>query len=630
MSERFSWKQMPVYYHASYYNDDDLLENRTFVIIDNQTRKEYHFPRIEIKKDCLGNEKRINILEEALWNQEFFNWICSTAPDFCINIPEEFMTKDLVDICIENSSKASFINKVPNPSQEQCRRFIERHPSAITKIPYKYITEEMITSSTEKNPELLLKIPKLLIPKKIAKKCYRKVDLQTKKKFIEYGCMNNLITEEMLRELVENEVAFENTTSTSNFWVNIPEEIITSDIALKMFFADSEYISIIPEKFLTKNMCKEAVTNNGKIIAKIPLKFQSLEVQKISIDQDTINISLIPRDALSDDIIIYTVNKNGKAVGSIPVERRTKPICQKAFNNNIKALRHIPNNQKDYQMCLAAVSKEPYLIRYVPVNILTREFFNELKQNNIIIPNKYHAYVKECFSHHDEMEKIANNNFQAPETNSKLDLKEITHTDLALYFTSASLKQIAKYINNLEQLFALSKRPDFIGYFNTSRVYIEVINTIRLLRCKYLNEDPSIDIENTELPLDELYKKLGLSSRSSNTLKRANFCKNPKEFFNKIKETSQEDLLRFRGLGKNTAIEIKIKADIVIDYYEKQKMEPNEYLKSELQRLKDERKAIDDQIDYTLTLMEEKNCDHSVPKSYVLKWVNKNLNQKSL
>jgi len=59
------------------------------------------------------------------------------------------------------------------------------------------------------------------------------------------------------------------------------------------------------------------------------------------------------------------------------------------------------------------------------------------------------------------MEKIANNNFQAPETNSKLDLKEITHTDLALYFTSASLKQIAKAFGmSIEELVSENREVD--------------------------------------------------------------------------------------------------------------------------------------------------------------------------
>lgn len=41
MEQRYSWKQMPEVYHASYYNDIDIKAKGIFVVVDKVTGKSY-------------------------------------------------------------------------------------------------------------------------------------------------------------------------------------------------------------------------------------------------------------------------------------------------------------------------------------------------------------------------------------------------------------------------------------------------------------------------------------------------------------------------------------------------------------------------------------------------------------
>jgi hypothetical protein len=126
---------------------------RRFIIIDNWTHREYDFPDYQ-KKDGVY----VNMIAPQLWNQDFFNWICSTAPDFCINIPKEFLKQPLIDICIDNTSKAEFGNEIPNMTLEQSIRFVRRMPEAIYCIKVGYISEDMLREVLENKPELLIEI----------------------------------------------------------------------------------------------------------------------------------------------------------------------------------------------------------------------------------------------------------------------------------------------------------------------------------------------------------------------------------------------------------------------------------------------------------------------------------------
>jgi hypothetical protein len=607
MDSRYSWKQMPDNYNANYYNDIDLTKNRSFVVIDNVTGREYDFPVYETKNDIYGREHRVNMIASSLWNQEFFNWICSTAPDFGIYIPKEFMTPELIDICIEHTSHANFIKEIPNLTQEQCSRFVKRLPSAIYYIPDDYKTREMAIQVTNKRPDLLTQFDKSLVTPELCQKCYDKVDKNTKIMFVERGYMTDLMTSDIAKEIIEN---------------------------------DSDCISFIPEEFITEDMCRKSVTDNRKNISFLPLKFQTFDFQKIAIDQDYRVISSIPEEKLSDEIILYAINKNGHALSGLPEERKTPEFCELAVSKNPKAFRYVPSQYKTYEMCKTVVMNDPSLIKLVPVEILTRDFFTELQKSNIVIPDNCMGYVKECLKAHDSMAGITNPNINSdnkeselPKTEIPVDIKNISLNSLAVFFSQATLKLFETYgITNLEQLFKIASTSDYVKYFGSSAIYNELTNTIRLLKCKYLGQTPLIDINDEQMEWDELYYLLGLSTRSRNCLKRCGFCKNAKEYFERMQNPRvEESLMRVRNMGANGLKEIMQKTNIILNYYESHKvaetdptkLEENEIpkndnvstriendtaesLNAELQRLREERKKIDEQIDIVLAKIQEK------------------------
>ena len=79
---RYSWKQMPDDYHASYYNAKDDEEGKKFVIIDNRTGRKYIYPRFEQRRNSEGRIYNQRVIDSNLWNDEFMAWAISTSKDF--------------------------------------------------------------------------------------------------------------------------------------------------------------------------------------------------------------------------------------------------------------------------------------------------------------------------------------------------------------------------------------------------------------------------------------------------------------------------------------------------------------------------------------------------------------------
>lgn len=607
MEQKYSWKKTPDVYYASYYNDIDAREQRMFVVIDNENDQSYLFPRRYIEKEQNGTLLTKREIDTDLWNQDFFNWICSTAPDFCVNIPKEFLTPELVEICLDNSSKSEFLKEVENLTQEQCVRFVKRLPMAIKYVPNEFKTKEMANELLEKIPDLVFYFSKELVSSDLRKKCYDKVSLKDKRKLIVEGYMEDLITSEMLLHLVESGIVFEENLDI-DFWSKIPNKIFTEEIA------------------------KKIVTACGRCIVIIPKEFQTFEIQKLAIDQGYKNISHIIKDYLRDDTIEYTLNKNGFALSLIPVNRRKKEFCELAVKNNAKALRYVPYEYKTYEMCLDAVTYFPELIEVVPIHILNRQFLSDLEERKVIIPEKYLKYVDECIEIHNKTKGIVNSNqedeLEQAYNEIPSEIRNISINNLSIFFSSPSLEQIAKLgITNLGELFVQSKTIEFIDYFKQSEVFNELINTIGLLRCKYLNEKPLIAINEEKFNgKDEynFYKIFGLSKRCVTALSRKNFCNSSKEFFLKMQSHNIEnELMKTRHLGERGKNEIIAKASIVINYYQsngkniinsEKDFDNNEDLKElykELEELRHESKEINEKIDIVLAKIQEKLLNKS-------------------
>ena len=154
---------------------------------------------------------------------------------------------------------------------------------------------------------------------------------------------------------------------------------------------------------------------------------------------------------------------------------------------------------------------------------------------------------------------------------------------------------------------------------------------IKLLKCKYFNEDPEINMDNNDI--EEICRLLGLSSRIRDGL--MDYCKmNPDFiFFDFIKSN---DALKILGsmdkVGKIYALEVYERAKIVVNYYKKlqdgrlkrereniskEDKEILEGLYSELDRLKKDGGRIDTEIEFLL--LEIDNKLHSI-NGGVKKW----------
>lgn len=554
MEQRYSWQHMDDFHNADYYNDIDLEQDKLFVIVDRRTEKKYIFPKFEERiRD--GKKFKSIMFEKDLWNQEFFNWICSTAPDFCVNIPKEFLTSDLIEICLNNSSHPEFLQEVPNLTRYQSERFVKRLPQAAIYLPADYKYEKWAREVLNEFPELLIHFPLDSVDDTTRSCCYAKVSFENKILFITKGYMDDkmigtLLSSQTLMYLIEECLSLKQSLLETIPWNKIPEYLFTEEICLKLIANDVACVAIIPKKF-------------------------------------------------------YEI----------------------AVKNNSLALKFVSDKDKTYEMCIDAVPFYPPLINEVPVNILNSKFLRDLQTKGVSIPEKSITYINECLRLNDQFHGIINSNqndeMEQAYNEIPFEIRNVSINNLSIFFSPPSLEQITKLgITNLRELFVQSKTIEFIDYFKQSEVFNELINTIGLLRCKYLNEKPLIAINEEKFNgKDEynFYKRFGLSKRCVTALSRKNFCNSSKEFFLKMQSHNIEnELMKTRNLGEKGKNEIIAKASIVINYYQsngkniinsEKDFDNNEDLKelyNELVELRQASKEIDEKIDIVLAKIQEK------------------------
>lgn len=307
MDSRYSWKQMPEVYHASYYNDIDIKAKSIFVVVDKVTGKSYLFPKKFTNKGTY--------IDNELWNQEFFNWACSTAPDFCIRVPEEFLTKELIEICLNNTSYPEFIKRVPNLTRNQCEKFVKRFPTAIKYVPNEFKSPEMAKEVLKDYPELLSHFPLDSVDDTTCSCCYAKVSFENKILFITKGYMDDkmigtLLSSQMLMYLIEECLSLKQSLLKTIPWNKIPKHLFTKEICLKLIANDVACVTIIPKKFYgiavknnylalkfvsdkdkTYEMCLDAVTFYPPLINKVPVNilnskfFSDLQIKEVPIPE---------------------------------------------------------------------------------------------------------------------------------------------------------------------------------------------------------------------------------------------------------------------------------------------------------------------------------------------------------
>lgn len=151
-----------------------------------------------------------------------------------------------------------------------------------------------------------------------------------------------------------------------------------------------------------------------------------------------------------------------------------------------------------------------------------------------------------------------------------IEYKEISISDLgSRYFSIPAIKLLNEVnIYTLQDLF-LYEETDIKEILSKARVTVniqtqnEIIGTRRILRCKYLNENPKIPF-NTPNRLD-IAVDFGLSARAVNALYYGKY--DSLKLYDIIRNNEYGKLTIVRNIGPNVSEEIKTKTSIAYDYY---------------------------------------------------------------
>ena len=588
-NSRYKWKEMPSNYYASYYNEKDFREGKRFVIIDTKTGFQYNYPIIEKRKVERGWEYNQRVIDNDLWNQEFMYWACSTSPDFSLYLGEEWMDEKMMEILVTTPQNPDIFRsrKIPvyKLSQDLCNKAFATNPEVYTSLPEQYLTPEMTDVYVTLPNALFYKIPEKMRNAEIFVKLFTHLSKEEKVKLIKGNKYRidydvSYITKEIASEVLELDITVIN---------RIPSEFITEEHSKKAVSVDGGYLQYVPEKFRTKDLCDKAFENNpSESIAFIPPQFHTLDMHKRVIDIKAVYVSRIPDEVLSDEIIRYAISKSAATLGCIPEERRTEEICNYAFNISHVSFSHIPTKYKTYDMCLKAALVKPKLIKKIPVEILNQQFVEALKLAKVIIPSDVVKYVKECLIVHERLEQedlsIKANNGKTGEemlAETQGNFTTIPLVNLTGFFTSNTLAILQNNgIITIGDLFVRSSKPNFIdslGKINKN-ITNEILGAIKLLRCKYLDEDPLIE-EDDSLDMETIRYKFGFSIRVWNALIRYGFnWKENLKFFETMRNQEERDyvLRRIRNMGPVGIEEVINKTQIVFDYHDRHKAKETE------------------------------------------------------
>jgi len=306
---------------------------------------------------------------------------------------------------------------------------------------------------------------------------------------------------------------------------------------------------------------------------------------------------------------------------SIPKELRTQEVCEFAVSEGKTpgAIRFVPAKLKNYEMCKKAVIRDPKNISYVPVEILTKEFYDEIVSLGVLIPIKHRGYVQECLKLHAGIFEVSQTILS---TTSYPEVSDIELSNVAGFFDKVTINYLNKLgIRTLEDLFREYDNPGFVHLFSAKSQNLDwLVPAIRLLRCKYLGEDPMIDMEAENC--GDFLNSFGFSNRAYNCLmwegignetsyhiKEKGKPRGEYHLLEIMKSDACVDRFsRIRNMGKKTLEEIVTKAAIVVDYYSKKPQVTDDLneLFYELQRLTVERYKINEQINIVNDKIREK------------------------
>ncbi len=146
---------------------------------------------------------------------------------------------------------------------------------------------------------------------------------------------------------------------------------------------------------------------------------------------------------------------------------------------------------------------------------------------------------------------------------SNIKLSSLT----GLFCNSNALEFLKGYeIITVGDLLEKSVKEDFYNALKANKnTYRDIVNAIKLLKCKYLDVDPLVRIDEDDSILD-FGNEIGLSTKAIYALARKQVT--IEELINMIKNgTTKTELAGAYNLGEKGINEIVFKTSIVVDYY---------------------------------------------------------------
>lgn len=611
METKYEWKKMPEFDQDDYLHGRRKEDRKIFVVEDKTTGMEYEGPQgCIVGYDINEFEKRTigYVLCDEMQNEEFMKWATCTSEYFIVYVDKKWFTSSFMNYVVDNFQYPEIFEEARNPkfgtymTKDMWLRAFKRNKEVIRYMPVKYIDKQMLESAKDLKNLALRKINYIKFDSNLFSKIYFNCDREHKLILIPPITSHSAKPNNTLKSLVTKEIA---------------DDILSIDIRT---------IWNVPKEFITKENAIKAMNTDILLMKYVPAEYQTLEYQQKAIEKKPTNLSIIDPNALDDSVIYSALEKRGFALSCVPVERRTGDICEiavkqngtvikyvpeylitphileLAVNSNENALMYIPEKfitmqlceyavkchaialsyvPKQFineQMCLNAVISNMRTIKYVPVIYITLDFIEKIKQANVEILSIYKSYFNACLEANrilesDNMENL--NSSVEPQVELNINAANIPlaslpplfsfNSSLLSFLSMNNIKTIGdlsiKYQNN--ELFNLLGKNKFSGY------YFDILSTIKLLRCKYLNIDPLVDF-NPDKPIRETLDDFGLSRRTKSVIMQS--FNNSQMFLDILKDKEMvSKLSSIPEMNYYMLEEIIFKISIIINYYKNKK-----------------------------------------------------------
>ena len=298
----------------------------------------------------------------------------------------------------------------------------------------------------------------------------------------------------------------------------------------------------------------------------VPTYFIDNDIIYKLINKNYTFIRKIPDGLLTDDMIDCALSKVPSILAKISKERRTRERCIRAVKRCGTLLTFVPDNIKTVDICMEAVLNNSSAIQYVPSRIINEDFIKRLISSGIEIEESYNNYINKCLNLHKSVSnEISKDNVIVDDNLLNTSLEQVSD-----YFSVKSLKTLKSLeIYTLGQFFERVVSKDFIlSLGNNKGVISEIYAAHRLLKCKYFDCNPDIDINDDSISFEEICNLMGFNTSIYNHLMSKYNITSSKMFFDLIQSNDvYVKLTRVHNLGNISIKRVLTRSAIVIKYY---------------------------------------------------------------